>query len=153
LSGDPTRRTNAVAAGLPVNFFRANPDLQGGANVTGNGGFTRYNSFQSQFRRRFSSGLQFDANYVFGRAWTSQRYSLRVGRKEIQQTGGGGDVTHAFKFTWIYELPFAGANFASDAGHGDEWLHGGWSVRQRTGRIRAAVSPTSAAPRHGHDDR
>ena len=42
LDGDPTRRANAVAAGLPTHFFRANPDLQGGVFVTGNGGYNRY---------------------------------------------------------------------------------------------------------------
>jgi hypothetical protein len=137
LSGDPTRRANAVLAGLPTNFFIANPDLQGGANVTGNGGFTRYNSFQGQYRRRFSGGLQFDANYVFGRAWSSNRYSFRVGRKETQQTGTGGDVTHAMKFTWIYELPFGQSKrFGSDAGTIVNGLISGWSVNG-TGRIQS----------------
>ncbi len=41
LDGDATRRANAARAGLPANFFRANPDLLGGANVTGNGGYTQ----------------------------------------------------------------------------------------------------------------
>ena len=51
-------------AGLPVNFFRANPDLLGGANVTGNGGYTRYNSLQIDLRKRLSHGLQFQGSYV-----------------------------------------------------------------------------------------
>ena len=41
LDADAGRRANARAAGLPVNFFRANPDLQGGAWIRGNGGGTR----------------------------------------------------------------------------------------------------------------
>ena len=68
LQGTAGRRTNAVAAGLPRNFFCANPDALGGANVTGNGGFTRYNGLQMQFRRRLSNGLQFDTNYAYGKA-------------------------------------------------------------------------------------
>ena len=140
LSGDPARRAFAAAAGLPANLFIANPDLQGGANVTGNGGFTRYNSLQTQFRRRLSNGLQFDANYSFGRAWTSSRYSFRVPRKETQQTGTGGDVTQALKLTWIYELPFGrGKHFATDANALVDRLVGGWSVngtsRVQSGRL------------------
>ena len=46
LEGSATRRANALAAGLPRNFFRANPDLLGGVGVTGNGGYTKYNSLQ-----------------------------------------------------------------------------------------------------------
>jgi hypothetical protein len=38
--GDATRRAGALTAGLPANFF-ANPDMLGGANLTGNGGSTR----------------------------------------------------------------------------------------------------------------
>src|SRR5262249_27464897 len=71
LSGDPTRRANALAAGLPANFFLANPDATGGANVTGFGGYTQYNSVQLQFRRRLSQGLQLDASYAFGKEFDS----------------------------------------------------------------------------------
>ena len=35
---------NALNAGLPANFLVVNPDLLGGAEVTGNGGGTNYNS-------------------------------------------------------------------------------------------------------------
>ena len=38
LYGDATRRTSAAAAGIPANFFLANPDLQGGADLTTNVG-------------------------------------------------------------------------------------------------------------------
>ena len=60
LAGNPGRQANAIAAGLPANFFRANPDMLGGAIVTTNGGFTRYNSMQLQFRRRLSGECRFD---------------------------------------------------------------------------------------------
>ena len=74
--GRPTR----IAAGLPANFFRANPDMLGGANATGNRGFSKYNALQLQYRRRLSDGLQFDANYAFGRGYESTHYSFRVPR-------------------------------------------------------------------------
>src|SRR5207344_1352110 len=72
-----TRRANALAAGLPRNFFRANPDVLGGANVTGYGGYTKYNSMQMELRRRLSDGFQLSANYTMGRAYGSNRYSFR----------------------------------------------------------------------------
>ncbi len=68
----PTR----ADAGLPANFFLANPDLLGGANLTTNGGKTDYNSLQLELRRRLSQGLQFSASYVFGNASSRLRQTL-----------------------------------------------------------------------------
>ena len=62
--------------------------MLGGANATGNGGFTKYNSLQLQFRRRLSDGLQFDANYAFGQGYDSTHYSFRVPRDSHARTGG-----------------------------------------------------------------
>src|SRR5207248_2383261 len=46
-------------------------------------------------------------------------------------------VTHAMKFTWIYELPFGqGKRFGSDSGAVMNRLIGGWSVNG-TGRIQS----------------
>jgi hypothetical protein len=141
LGGDPTRRANALAAGLPANFFVVNPDLLGGANVTGNGGFTDYNSMQFQFRRRLSGGLQFDANYAVGRADESRFYSFRVPRVTQRNSGTDpGDVTHAVKANWVYELPFgAGKRFGANAGATMDRIIGGWqvngTVRIQSGRL------------------
>ena len=40
------RSATRCGAGLPANFFVANPDLLGGALITANGGYTRYNGMQ-----------------------------------------------------------------------------------------------------------
>jgi hypothetical protein len=129
LVGNSTFRDNAVRAGLPVNFFQANPDLIGGANVQGNGGATNYNSVQLELRKRLSSGLQFGTSYVYGRAYQTNRYSLRLPRKETLDTGGEGGVTHAFRANWVYELPFGqGRRFGSGAGPWMNRLIGGWSI-------------------------
>jgi hypothetical protein len=140
LAGDPTRQANAIAAGLPANFFRVNPDMLGGAQATGNGGFSKYNSMQVQYRRRLSGGFQFDANYVFSRGYASSRYSFRVPRILTRSTGGSGDVTHGLKATGVYELPFGqGRRFLTNAG---PWLNpivGGWQLsgttRIQSGRL------------------
>ena len=140
LDADTARRANALAAGLPANFLVANPDLLGGANITGNGGKTRYDSLQLELRRRLSNGLQFDTSYVFGKAYESSRYSFRLPRVMTRNTGAEGDVTHGFKATAIYDLPFGrGRRFGSDVGGVMDRLIGGWQVagtaRIQSGRL------------------
>jgi hypothetical protein len=140
LLGNATFRNNSRTAGLPVNFWVANGDLIGGANVVGNGGYTKYNSLQLELRKRLSHGLQFNTSYVFGRGYVSERYSFRTPRKPILDVGAEGTVDHAFKATWVYELPFGqGRRFASNAGGFMERLVGGWSVdgvaRIQSGRL------------------
>ena len=127
-------------AGLPSNFFRANPDLQGGANVTGNGGYTRYDSVQLEFRQRRSHGLQVQASYVYGKAYESNRFSFRKPRLKRLDSGTPGGVNHALKGNWVYDLPFGrGQTFASNLGGFLDRLVGGWSLdgvtRIQSGRM------------------
>ena len=120
LIDDATRRDNALDAGLPANFFVANPDLLGGAEVVGNGGYTRYNSLQLELRKRLSHGLQFQTQLRVRQgvhARSATRSAPRASR--VPQTGTVGGVTHAFKANWIYELPFGqGRRFGGSAGRG-----------------------------------
>jgi hypothetical protein len=137
LSGIPAQQANAILAGLPANFFRVNPDMLGGANATGNGGFSKYNSVQVQFRRRLANGLQFDANYVYGKGYNSTRYSFRVDRILTRATGGGGDVTHAYKMTWIYDVPFGrGKRYGTNMNVWLDGILGGW-LWSGTSRIQS----------------
>ena len=140
LQGNQTFRDNAIKAGLLANFFVANPDLLGGANITSNGGRTRYNALQIELRRQMSQGVQFNASYVFGRAYASSRYSFRRERIDTLQSGGEGSVDHAFKANWIYELPFGqGKPFLGGVGSGLDRLIGGWQfhgiARIQSGRL------------------
>lgn len=131
LDSDATRRANALAAGLPANFLRANPDKLGGAIVTGQGDYTNFNSLQFELRRRLANGVQFNASYVWGVGEASQRYSLRVPRQTVKRVGvtGGAEVTHAFKLNWMVELPFGrGKRFASNAGGVLDRIVGGWQL-------------------------
>jgi hypothetical protein len=137
LNGTTGFRANALAAGLPRNFWVANPDVLGGARVNGNGGYTKYNAMQVTFRRRLSAGLQFDVNYNTGAAYESSRYSFRVDRKLTRQTGTPGDVSQALKGTFVYDLPFgAGKRFGSGASPVMDRIIGGWQVSGTT-RIQA----------------
>lgn len=140
LAGDPARQANSIRAGLPANFFRANPDALGQATVLGNGGFTKYHSMQIEYVRRLSGGLQLNSNYTFGRGYNSSRYSFRVPRKLTRDSGTEGDVEQAFKANVLYELPFGqGRRFLAGAGPVMERLVGGWNVsattRLQSGRL------------------
>ena len=147
LDADSGRRANALRAGLPANFLVANPAYLGGADLTGNGGYTKYHSAQFELRKRLSHGLQFNANYVFGRAYDSARFSLRAPRILSRQTGVEGEVTHAFKANWTYELPFGqGRRFLSGAGSILDRIVGGWSfdgiARLQSGRLMSLPAGT-----------
>jgi hypothetical protein len=79
LEGDAQRRANAAAAGLPRNLFRANPDVNE-AIIESNTGYQRYDALQMDLTKRLSHGFLMQANYTFGKAYTSSRYSLRAPR-------------------------------------------------------------------------
>ena len=117
-------RTNALTAGLPANFMLTNPGLRGGANFTGNGGYTRYDSMQIELRRRLSKGLLVQANYQFAKSFESSRVSFRAPRVNIQDTN---TLRHGFKVNWIFELPVGRGQklFGNAPGWADRFL-GGW---------------------------
>src|SRR5690606_11364825 len=133
------RRENAADAGLPANFWVANPDKLGGAVMTGSGGKSRYHSLQLELRRRLSNGLQYNANYVLGNMMISNRFSFRRPRVMRRDTGTTGDITHAFKLNLVYDLPFGqGRRFASNVGGVLERIVGGWSLGI-TGLVRSGT--------------
>jgi hypothetical protein len=120
---------NRIAAGLPINFFIANPTIaqaSNGSNLDVAGGNTRYNAMQIELRRRMSNGLlvQGSYSYAFGRkgwSWTSLRDD------SWHYVEGAGSPDHAFKLNWVYELPFGqGKKWGSGAGSWMNALIGGW---------------------------
>jgi hypothetical protein len=122
-------RANAATAGLPANFFVANPDLLGGANLTTNNGSSRYNSLQIELRRRLSQGLQFQTSYVLGNAVNSTFETFRRPTFLTRDTEAEGDLTHSFKANVVYDLPFGrGRRFGGNAGGVMDRLIGGWQI-------------------------
>jgi hypothetical protein len=122
-------QANAKTAGLPANFFQANPDLyQGNAYLETTGGGSRYNALQFEVRRQMSKGLlmQFSYNWAFGRR-TSWQTSLRDDYVWADTTGN--NPKHAFKVNWAYELPFGqGRKWGSGAGRIKNMLIGDWEL-------------------------
>src|SRR5205807_9049976 len=125
---------------------------------------SNYNSFRANLVKRFSKGLQVDANYTWGRAMdntsslaearTQNPYNLRAewARSSI-------DLRHIFQLAYVYELPFGkGKRFGSGWNPFVNTVLGGWSAegitRAQTGaplnpRInqdRANVGRTNQRP-------
>lgn len=124
-----TLRANALAAGLPVNFFLMNPDLQGGAILTVNRNKTDYNALQVELRRRYSGGLQFQASYALGKLMQSRFETHRRPDLRVRDVGSPGDITHVFKINAVYDLPFGqGRRFGSNVNGFIDRIIGGWSI-------------------------
>lgn len=127
LYNNAQQRSNALAAGLPANFFLVNPNLQGGASFTGNGGHSYYDSGVVELRRRMSKGLLLQGSYVFARGFTLTSTSLRAPNFKMLSPQV---ISHAFKADWIYDLPFGPgqAFFGSAPGPISRALEG-WSFQ------------------------
>jgi hypothetical protein len=134
LDNNATFRANALTAGLPANFMLTNPGLRGGANFTGNGGYTRYDALQLEVRRRLTAGLSVQANYQWANAFESSRVSFRAPRVNVMDTN---TLRHAFKVSWGYELPFGrGKALLSNVGNVLDRVVGGWEF-YGSGRIQS----------------
>jgi hypothetical protein len=129
LLGSAAFRANATAAGIPANFFVANPENLAGARVTTNLDKTTYDSIQTEIRRRLSGGLQFQGSYVFGHNLNSFFTSFRNGLAMRRNAGDPGDITHQFKSNLVYELPFGrGRRWGSNANGVLDRIIGGWQL-------------------------
>jgi Carboxypeptidase regulatory-like domain len=117
---------NAAAAGLPANFFQANPAInQSGSYLYMNGGNVKYNAIQMDFRRRMSQGLLVQASYVG--VFSAQTNTWRTLRENWQYIDTTGGPKQAIKFNWVYELPFGrGKAFGSNASRWVDAVIGGW---------------------------
>ena len=129
LNGNAGFRGNANAAGIPRNYFVANPDLLGGVDMTRNVGRSDYNALQLELRRRLSQRLQFNASYAFGKqlvhSWETHRRDVFM----IRDAGNPGDISHVFKLNAVYDLPFGqGRRFGGNVGGLMHRLIGEWSL-------------------------
>jgi hypothetical protein len=106
-----SRNANAIAAGLPANFFQVSPDVkEGGSWLKTMGGRTMYNALQLELRRRMAKGFMVAGSYSYGTRDTWSWPSLRDASWHTIPSTVGPD--HAIKVNWVYELPF---------GHGKKW--------------------------------
>jgi Carboxypeptidase regulatory-like domain len=114
------------------------PNLGTGvANLFTNGAKFRYNSFQIEFRRRFTKGLSMQANYSFQKTLTngigtSQQLVepfLDNARPELEYARADFDQTHNIKLNSVYELPFGnGRTFFGGVNGLVDHIIGGWQI-------------------------
>ncbi len=129
LQGNATFRTQALAAGIPANFFIANPETLGGANVVKNYYKTRYNALQVELRRRYAQGLQFQASYSYGHEYDNQFASFFRSEYWLRPSGNTGDIPNNFKANVIYDLPFGqGRRWGASTNPALNRVIGGWQI-------------------------
>jgi hypothetical protein len=135
-------RTNreSVTVGLPANFFVANPNATF-ARVLTNDSISNYNALEIELRKRFSHGLQLQADYTWSKAMGDttdaqgnnqsdlvNRLSLRL-PKRADYHRSTQDQTQRFVANAVYELPFGrGHSFLNSSNGFVDRLVGGWSM-------------------------
>jgi hypothetical protein len=113
----------------------------GGLLITESRAMMNYNALQVILRQRLSHGLEFTANYTYGKAMTNSlgNYSLNVngysGAFENYYNSGaddgpaGYDIKHNFSGTGVYALPVGrGKEYLSSASRVLDEIIGGWKV-------------------------
>jgi hypothetical protein len=132
-------------AGLPVNFFVANPQftvspsaLGGGAFIVDNTGHSTHHSFQLEVNKRYSDGLTLQGSYVFSKTlgsdsagdsatFFSDYRTLR--NEQLDKQRVAFDHAHVFKLNAIYELPIGPGKPLGHDSHGVvSCLIGGWQT-------------------------
>jgi hypothetical protein len=131
LDGNATRRANAIAAGLPANFFVLNPDVNE-VNVYESAAYSDYHALQIELRRRLTSGFQINGSYQYA----TERGSVNLGEHFGRVLDPTDNVRHAFKTQWNYSLPVGrDQRFGSDLHPLVDALIGGWEFNGN-GRIQ-----------------
>jgi hypothetical protein len=134
LDSDATRRANAIAAGLPANFFVVNPDLDD-VNVTDSGAFSDYHALQVELRRRLSRGLMINMSYQYALEGTSAFLGFHYGRVMNPQD----NVRHAIKTQWDWSVPVGrGRRYGTNLHPVVDGIVGGWEF-SGAGRIQARM--------------
>lgn len=134
LDGDSTRRANAIAAGLPANFFVVNPNADN-VTVTDSGAFSDYNALQLELRRRLSRGLLVNASYQYAIEGGSAFLGFHYGRV-MNPTA---NVRHAIKTQWDWTVPVGrGRRYGTNMHPLLDGVLGGWEF-SGAGRIQARM--------------
>ena len=106
LDNNLTFRNNAIAAGLPANFFVVNPHADQ-VSVRDSGAFSSYHAMQLELRRRLSRGLSLNGSYQYALEEGSEFLGFHFGRTSAKTSGS---IRHAIKAQWDWALPFGDAD-------------------------------------------
>ena len=125
----------ANAFGGSSDLFLRNPNT-GVADLLTNSAKYRYHALQTEVRRRFSRGLQLQANYTFqktltntgGVGQTNFDPLLDINQPELEYQRADFDAAHIFNFNGILDLPFGrGRRFLNSGGLANQ-IFGGWTL-------------------------
>ncbi|HEX8351808.1 MAG TPA: hypothetical protein VF611_02710, partial [Pyrinomonadaceae bacterium] len=141
-----------------------NPNT-GAVDLLFNGARNYYNSFQAEFRRRFTGGLSYQVNYTFSKDLTDAVGTaqalfdpyLDLNNPDLEYSRADFDQTHSFNVNTIYELPFGrGKRFLNEGGAVDK-LIGGFRLttilRYGSGRPITIVDPRGTLNRAARSTR
>jgi hypothetical protein len=141
----PLPGTGDPATWLPVQqrrpLYRFNP-LITSISTTASRGRSDYNALQSTFKQRLWEGLDFVANYTWGKAMANNSgyfgnagvagegaYPMNSYDIEANYGPAAYDARHVFSMAGSYEVPFGrGRRFGGDAHPALDAIAGGWSV-------------------------
>ncbi|MBO0725795.1 MAG: TonB-dependent receptor [Blastocatellia bacterium] len=119
----------------PVTKLRPNPKFSD-INIETATGQNIYHALQVSFKRRLSSGLQYDVNYTWARAIDDVQdqglYSAQPqdnNNLRAERGSSSGDIRHTVNFNALYELPIGqGHRLFSNAKGIGGFLAGGWKL-------------------------
>jgi Carboxypeptidase regulatory-like domain len=129
------RINNALAAGLPSNFFQMNPAIGTNSDsIRRSLVESTYDSVVIDLRRRLTRGLLVTANYTWAHQRGQSLDTLHNSRVWVDSTSS---VPSAFKMTANYEVPVGrGKRYGANV---NSWVNGaigGWTVNM-TGRVQS----------------
>ncbi len=125
-------------ANYPINMFQVNPLNGGTANLLTNDGFSNFNAFQVEVRRRLAGGSTINGSYQFAKALqegepsssTDSSSPTTLRNLGLDRTPSNFDIRHDIKFNWIYELPFGPGRAFGASAHNPlvKRIIGGWQI-------------------------
>ncbi len=99
-------------------------------------GSTQYNSLQASLQRRFSQGVQIEANYTWSKAIgynvnsdSGPNFVQALPYFDMNRVVADYDRTHMFHISNIWDLPFGKGKRFATSGVGSKLL-GGWQINQ-----------------------
>jgi hypothetical protein len=141
-----------------------NPNT-GAVDLLFNGARYNYNSLQAEFRRRFTDGWAFQANYTFSKNLTDAVGTAQAlfdprldeANPALEYSRADFDQTHTFNFNTIYELPFGRGKWFLNQGGVVDRIFGGYQLstilRYGTGRPITFVDPRGTLNRAARSTR
>jgi hypothetical protein len=118
-------------------FNRFAGTYQGAATICCSNGLTsaaptansNYNALQTKIDKRFSNGLQFNANYTWSKAMNYANDELFANYPRLSYGRGDTNRTNVFVMSGVYALPFGRDRmFASHVNRMVDYAIGGWTL-------------------------